>query len=333
MRVLLVKMSSMGDVVHAQPVAVDIRRHLPQARIDWVVEQPFAAIPAMNEAVDRVIPIAWRKWRRRLRDAEVRRALRDFVAGLRETEYDWVIDCQGLLKSALVSRIARAVDRAGLSWSSAREPLASLAYGRRAVVSWRLHVVRRNREIAAAALGYRVDEPVEFGLHAPPPQFAWLPQVRYGVLITGASRPQKLWPNAHWLQVARRLLQHGLSLVWFWGSEQERHRAQSLASELASEAAAADASIVVPPFVGVADAASVLSGAELVVGLDTGFTHLAGALGRPTIGIFCDFDAAQCAVTGAGWCASFGGVGQVPPVADVLGAADAALSAAAAQAR
>lgn len=341
----MVKMSSMGDIVHAQPVVSDLLAHAPQARIDWVAEAPFAGIPAMNPGVASVIPIAWRKWRRTLREPATRAALRTFRERLQATRYDWIVDCQGLLKSAAVARLARGTHRAGPSWSSAREPLASLAYDRRAVVPWSLHVVARNRAIAAHALGYRLDGPARFGLRVPALVAAWLPDgPPTAVLIPGASRSEKLWPEAHWVAAGRQLAGQGLRLVWLWGSPEERARVQRLAAAcgggVLDASGAGDAvrtegartTSVIPPFVSVADAASLVAGARIVVGLDTGFTHLAGALGRPTVGIFCDFDATQCAVSGDGPCESFGGVGVVPPVADVTAAIERMLGAAVAAA-
>ena len=341
----MVKMSSMGDIVHAQPVVSDLLAHAPQARIDWVAEAPFAGIPAMNPGVASVIPIAWRKWRRTLREPATRAALRTFRERLQATRYDWIVDCQGLLKSAAVARLARGTHRAGPSWSSAREPLASLAYDRRAVVPWSLHVVARNRAIAAQALGYRLDGPARFGLRVPALVAAWLPDgPPTAVLIPGASRSEKLWPEAHWVAAGRQLAGQGLRLVWLWGSPEERARVQRLAAAcgggVLDASGAGDAvrtegartTSVIPPFVSVADAASLVAGARIVVGLDTGFTHLAGALGRPTVGIFCDFDATQCAVSGDGPCESFGGVGVVPPVADVTAAIERMLGAAVAAA-
>ena len=382
MKVLVVKMSSMGDIVHAQPLVADIRCNVPHAVVDWVCEASFQAIPALNPAVSQVIPLSWRRWRKRLGEPATQEAMRAFRDRLRATTYDWVIDCQGLIKSAVVARMAHARRRAGLSWSSAREPLASLAYDVRARVPWDRHVVARNRLVAAAALGYRVDGPPEFGLRVPPLEADWLdvgpdrehrgapgsrpggvpgagpgrglrPAARgdYVVMIPGASRVQKLWPEPHWIEIGQDLLARGAGLVWLWGNPDELARVRRLAAACApvhdaaplldaGRAETLDTSVrqgdagtttgarsVVPPFLGVADAAGLLAGARGVVGLDTGLTHLGAALGRPTIGIFCDFDAVQCAVTGDGFCASFGGVGVVPPVSDIRAAiADGALA-------
>lgn len=332
----MVKTSSMGDLVHAQPIVADMRRNDPDLHIDWVCEAPFAPIPALNAGVAQVIPMRWRSWRRRLTERQTRQAIGEFLNRLRSQRYDWVIDCQGLVKSAVLTRLARAGRRAGFAWSSAREPVASLAYDRRAQVPWSLHVVERNRAVAAAALGYAVEGPARFGLRAPALQASWVPpRGAYAVLITGASRPGKLWTDDGWTRVAGDLLDRGLDLVWLWGDATEHERACVLAA--GTGAPWGDAGVrneapattpdrvtngvpprsVVPPFLSVADAASLLDGAAVVVGLDTGFTHLAGALGRPTVAVFCDFDATQCAVSGDGPCASFGGVGQQPEPAEI----------------
>jgi heptosyltransferase I len=323
MRVLIVKMSSMGDVVHAQPVVADLHAHIPGVAIDWVCEQSFVPIPSMNPGVNRVIPIALRAWRKKLADESVRAAISDFLSGLRQTRYDWVIDCQGLIKSAAVALASRHDHLAGPSWTSAREPMASLVYGHHCLAPWSMPVVARNRAIAAGALGYAIapDSRANFGLVANDYRPAGLsPGRRYAVLAPGASRPGKLWSDANWLDVARDLSARGLALVWLWGGAAEYTRVAALAAECGSvhtETSSIEAESIIPPFLSVADAAGLLALAEVVVGLDTGFTHLAAALGRPTVGIYCDSDSVQLAVIGDGPCASFGGVGQ-PPAAGTV---------------
>lgn len=323
MRVLIVKMSSMGDVVHAQPVVADLHANIPGIAIDWVCEQSFVPIPSMNPGVNRVIPIALRAWRKKLADESVRAAISDFLSGLRQTRYDWVIDCQGLIKSAAVALASRHDHLAGLSWTSAREPIASLAYEHRTRAPWSMPVVARNRAIAAGALGYAIapDSRANFGLVANDYRLAGLaPGRRYAVLAPGASRPGKLWADANWLEVARDLSARGLALVWLWGGAAEYTRVAALAAEcgsVQSETSPAEAESIIPPFLSVLEAAGLLALAEVVVGLDTGFTHLAAALGRPTVGIYCDSDSVQLAVKGDGPCASFGGVGQ-PPAAGTV---------------
>ena len=180
-------------------------------------------------------------------------------------------------------------------------------------------------------LGYGIDTPARFGLSVAPltPQEApWLPGGRpLALLVTGASRDAKLWPEDQWVEVAVHLQRAGLDLVWFWGSPAEEARARRLAEASARVAGDHATRQILPPFLSVHDAARVIGMARIVVGLDTGFTHLAGALGRPTVGIFADFDAVQCAVSGDSFCASFGGVGVIPTTADVLGAVDQGLKA------
>ncbi len=306
MKILIVKTSSMGDVVHTMPAISDIAANVPNAQIDWLVEAPFAALPAMHPAIRTVIPIAWRKWRKRLFAADTRAALATARAQLKAERYDLVIDFQGLLKSALWAAQAQGT-RAGYDWASAREPLASLFYSKRAAVAVNQHAVQRSRQLAAAHLNYAVNGAQRFGLLAP--EASWKPQAaRYAVLITGASRPEKLWPETSWQAIAAALTAQGLALVWFWGSAEEGERSKRLAAVSGGE---------VPPFLTVKDASAVLAGAALCVGLDTGFTHIAAAFGVSTVGIYCDHDPGLVGIIGDGYVASAGGRRIVPAVADV----------------
>jgi heptosyltransferase-1 len=306
-RILVVKTSSMGDVVHAMPMVSDIRRQLPRCEIDWLVEAPFAAIPQMHPGLRRVLPMAWRKWRENLFSPATWRAMRDLRQSLRDAKYDLVLDLQGLVKSALWARQA-GVPVLGYDRTSIREPLACWAYQRTATVSWQLQAVLRCRMLAAAHLGYALPATApDFGLRAP--TGGWMPRGAYAVLIPNASRREKLWPERHWVAVGRRLFERGWTPLVLWGRDEEQTLAERIAASCDGD---------VPPFLRVGEMAAVLAGAQHVVGLDTGFTHLAAAFGRPTLGIYCDHEPGQAGITGPGRVASIGGKGKVPSRNDVL---------------
>ncbi|MCC6249391.1 MAG: lipopolysaccharide heptosyltransferase I [Rubrivivax sp.] len=307
MRLLIVKTSSMGDVVHALPVVADVLRHHPGAQIEWLVETAFAAIPQLHPGVRRVLPMSWRKWRRALLSGPTWKAIGELRAELKREPYDLVLDMQGLLKSALWARQAQG-PVAGYDRKSAREPAAAWFYQRRAAVGRDLHAVQRCRMLAASALGYPVpsDAP-DFGLRAPAQ--GWGPKTPYAVLIPNASRKEKLWPERHWVSVGKRLHERGLVPIVLWGADSEQTLAERIAADCDGD---------VPPFLRVGEMAAVLAGAQQVVGLDTGFTHLAAAFGRPTIGIYCDHEPGLAGITGPGRVASIGGKWQVPSRNDVL---------------
>ena len=307
MQVLIVKTSSMGDVVHALPAVSDMLAQRPGLQVDWLVEAPFAAIPALHPGVRRVLPLAWRKWRKQLGQGATWRTMRDFRRELRRERYDLVLDLQGLLKSVMWGVQARG-PLVGYDGRSIREPAAAWFYSRKAAVPRQLQAVERCRRLAAAQLGYAVPAtPPVFGIEPPPA--AWPAPARYAVLIPAASRVEKLWPEAHWVAVGRHFASDGAVPVVLWGSEAERQRAERIAAGCGG---------VVPPFLSVKDSAAVLGRAERIVGLDTGFTHLGAAFGRPTVGIYCDHDPGLAGITGPGLVASIGGKGVVPGLDAVM---------------
>ncbi|MEZ5616497.1 MAG: lipopolysaccharide heptosyltransferase I [Rhodocyclaceae bacterium] len=305
MKILLVKTSSLGDVVHNLPVASDIRARFPEARIDWVVEEAFADIPRLHPAVSRVIPVAVRRWRRAPLAPATWRAWRGFLAAVRAEDYDLVLDTQGLIKSALLARQARG-RRAGYAAEVAREPLAARFYDATYVIPKNQHAVARNRWLAAAALGHEPDLPLDYGIAAAPLAAPWLPAGPYCVLLTASSRADKLWPEADWLALAAALHARGLACVLPGGSDEERARAARLAGGMAQAVAA-------PPM-SIAELAQLLAGAGLVIGVDTGLSHLAAALGRLT---FCLFAGSRPELTGvyAGDTAINLGAAGAPPTA------------------
>lgn len=320
-RFLIVKTSSMGDVVHAAALASDLARRYPDAAIDWLVEESFAAIPRLHRAVDRVITVALRRWRRAPWSPAVWREIRQSKRALREHRYRAILDCQGLLKSAWMARWARG-PRWGFDLGSAREPLAALLYTHVAAVGRDRHAIARNRALGAAACGTDDATPPDFGLRAPALSGEWLAQTAapYAVLLTNASRPSKLWPDERWRTVADHLHGRGLRALLFAGNAQEAVATRARA------AAMADA-WVAPPCA-LETVAAVLARARLVIGLDTGLTHLAAALGVPTVGIFCDYDPRLAGVVGTAPCASLGGVGAAPDAEAVIAAAERLLAAA-----
>lgn len=311
-RILIVKTSSMGDIVHALPLVSDLAAHLPGARIDWVLEEGFAPIARLHPAVDRVFRIALRRWRKQPLDGTTWSELRAARAQLREQRYDRIIDCQGLAKSAWVAHWARG-PRTGFDRASAREPLAALVYSQKVAVARDLHAVARNRALGAAAFDYPIKSPPRFGLRVPAAPEALLPSNDYAVLLTNASRPTKLWPDARWRTVEAWLAQRGLASLLFWGStpEQDATRARASAMQRAT----------LLPRLSLDAAAAVLAGARVVIGLDTGLSHLAAAVGVPTVGIYCDYDPALVGLIGDAPCESLGGVNQAPSADDVTAAA------------
>jgi heptosyltransferase-1 len=309
-KILLVKTSSLGDVVHNLPVVGDILRAFPGCAVDWVVEDAFAAIPALHPGVRRVIPVGLRRWRNDWVAEATRREIRDAKELFQEERYDLVVDTQGLLKSALLARWARG-PVCGCNWDTAREKLASLFYDRRVRVDWSRHAVERNRMIAGLCLGYEVSAPAHYGIRAPRRELACLPPAPYAVLLHATSRADKLWPEDNWIALGERLLAAGLGLALPWGAEPERERAARLCARLPGA--------VAPPRLDLEEAAALLGGAAAVAGVDTGLTHLAAALGVPVVGIYCATDPGSTGVHGP-TATNLGGVGR-PPGPDEVAAA------------
>src|SRR6266446_2956303 len=304
-RILFVKTSSLGDVVHNCPAVSDAARMLPGAQIDWVVEEPFAAVAAMHVSVRGVIPIALRRWRRALWSPAVWSELRAFRRALTTERYDAVIDSQALLKSAMVCLLASG-RKHGMDAESARERLAARFYDVTHTVSWRLHAVERNRLITAEALGFALDGDVRYGLRAegasPLEQDS-----SYAVFLTMTSRKDKLWPESRWIETGRAL---DMPVVLPWGNNAERGRAEHIC--------AAVPQAIVPRRMALEELARLFVHARGVIGLDTGLTHLAAALGAPTVGIYCGSDPALNGLYGAPHAKNVGRPGRAPEASEVL---------------
>ncbi|TXT26047.1 MAG: lipopolysaccharide heptosyltransferase I [Gallionellaceae bacterium] len=305
--IVLIKTSSLGDVLHNLPVVSDICRHIPDARIDWVVEEKFAPLPALHPNVSRVIPVAMRRWRKSLWQSrgEMRAACRN----LRASHYDLALDTQGLLKSALITRCIRA-PRCGFDRDSAREPLASLFYDHTYSIEKNLHAVERNRQLAGQSLGYTPQGAPDYGIRAPALNLPWLPPEPYAVLLHATSRDEKLWDEANWIALGKRLGQMGTRAILPWGSAEEQARGERLCAAIPGA--------ICPPAIGLEDAAALLGGARAAVGVDTGLSHLAAALGVPTVGIYTATDPGLTGLHAGKHAINLGGKQQPPDVEQVM---------------
>ena len=307
--ILFIKTSSLGDVVHHMPAVTDAHKALPEARLTWLVEEAFAPLVRLHPAVSEVIPVAWRRWRGSLYApatlGEIVRSLRV----VRARRYDAIVDSQGLLRSAVLARLARGL-RHGYDAASIREPLAARLYDRRHAVGRERHAVDRNRALSGLALGYVPQGEPDFGLDrarlAPP-------QARYAVLLHATARADKEWPEGHWIALGQALAARGLALVLPWGTAEERARSERIAAALPRAR--------VPERAPLDEVARLIAGAHLAVGVDTGLTHLAAALGVPLVAIFAGSDPHLTGPVGRGPVAVLGAKGRAPALAEVAQAA------------
>ena len=314
LKILLIKTSSMGDVINNLPVVTDILAHHPDAQIDWVVEETFADIPAMNSGVHRVIPIAIRRWRKHLFSRNTWHEIRQFKQMLHSELYDIVLDTQGLIKSAGITRLAQGT-RCGFAWDSAWEPLATLAYNKTFSVDKTRHAVDRYRSLAAQAFDYRLDRHIDYGITAPAISPAWLPDSPYAVLLHATSRSEKLWPESAWTELGHYFKQHDRVCMLPWGNESEQTRSYRLAETIPNS--------IVPPRMRLTEAAAMLSRAHAIVGVDTGLVHLAAALKKPVAAIFCGSDPAANGLYADTPVRNLGNIGAPPTVAEVITAVEA----------
>ena len=279
MRVLIVKTSSMGDVLHTLPALTDAQQAIPDIHFDWVVEEGFAQIPSWHSAVDRVIPVAIRRWRKAWFSAPIKAERKAFRDAVRLQQYDAIIDAQGLVKSAaLVTRLAHGIKH-GMDWSTAREPLASLFYNRKHHIAKQQHAVERTRELFAKSLGY--NKPLSQGDYAIAQHF--LTEVnadagQYAVFLHATTRDDKHWPEANWRELIGLLNNAGIRIKLPWGAAHEEARARRLAEGFPY--------VDVLPRMSLEEVARVLAGAKFVVSVDTGLSHLTAALDRPNITLY-----------------------------------------------
>ncbi len=277
MHVLIVKTSSLGDIIHTLPALTDAATACPGVRFDWLIEESFSDIPRWHPAVANVIPVAWRRWRHQVwRKHTWVEGLR-YWNTLREQPYDRIIDAQGLIKSALMTRMARGV-RCGLAWKTAREPLASLVYQKRYRVDKKQHAIDRVRQLVAQILDYpALVTPPDYGLDRQ--RFLTAAQsAPYLVFLHGTTWMTKHWPDTSWVELASIASQRGYRIKLPWGNAEEQERAVRIANQVTK--------VDVLPRLRLQEIAGQIAGAAGVVAVDTGLGHLAAAFSVPTVSLY-----------------------------------------------
>lgn len=314
-RILLVKTSSLGDVIHNLPVVNDILQHCPQAHIDWLVEESFADIPHLHTGISHVFTLALRRWKKHIFSQKTWQEIAAFKQLIQQNQYDAIIDTQGLLKSALAMRYARGTKH-GYDKQSIREPFASYFYDKTYAISYQQHAVMRNRALCALSLGYEIppDAP-DYGM--PTERMAIHPhtsdlQADYIIALHGTSRDSKLWPVEYWVALGKQLALQNLNMVLPWASDAEHTRANIIAQQVPNA--------VVLPKLSISELAGVIANAKAAVGVDTGLSHLAAALNIPTIAIYTDTNPALTGVMAGKFAPAInlGGINKIPSAADVM---------------
>jgi heptosyltransferase-1 len=276
MRILLVKMSSMGDIFHTFPAISDINKQFPNAEIDWVVEDSFKEIVEWHPQVRKAIPIHLRRWVKQ-RDKQSWQEFKAWRKTLRSENYDYVIDAQGLLKSAVIAKCALGKGIDGYDKDSAREPITHWFYKRTHVVDKNQHAVERTRQLVGKALGYTPEPQLNFGINQ---NFTHIQKnPRKLIFIIGTSWVTKLWATSEWQALTQIAIDAGFSVEIIWGSSDE----QAIADEIINACPKATRP---PQRLSITTIAEKLVEAAGVIGLDTGFSHLAGALETPTIALY-----------------------------------------------
>jgi heptosyltransferase-1 len=336
-KILLVKLSSLGDVLHNLPIIWDLRKRLPNAQIDWIVEEAYVHLlePLKStsnfKGIDHIIPIAFRRWRKNLFSIH---AWREFFAMrklLRKTTYDVVLETQGLLKSALVCALAKKSDAsivAGLGNAtehSGYEPIAQMFYTQLVHVPVKCHAVDRSRQIMCSAFNWPVfkreeDPPLFYPAHIIE-QLSALPITvfekieddslkPYVVCFHCTARAAKRWPKEYWIELGNALSNRGYRLLFPWGNNVELKVSQMIASEIQGA--------IVPRAISIQEAYRLIAHATLTVGVDTGLTHLAATLGMPTVEIYCDSPRWKTEGYWSNKISNHGDIKKIPNVEEVL---------------
>ena len=292
MRVLVVKLTSMGDVLHLLPALSDLRAQHPDVVVDWMVEDSFAEIPAWHSTVDRVIGVATRRWRK-LKMANVSEFLA-FWKYLRAQQYDVIIDAQGLIKSAAFARFARLNKgglRAGFSGKSIKESPAARLYGKKVIVARGQHAIVRLRQLFAGVFDYAMpDGEPDYDPQLPQADTQDNSAARRIMLFHGTTWPTKHLPDQTWRDLAELAAEDGFEVQVAWGNDAEKLRAEWIAEDVAA--------VQVLPKSNLTELAQTIRTAAGAIAVDTGLGHMAAAFGVPCVSIYGSTDAALTGAVG-----------------------------------
>ena len=332
-KILIIKTSSLGDVIHCLPVVNDIRAHFADSNIDWVVEDSFADIPRLHAGLNNVYTVAMRRWKKSLFSPKTWHEISAFKRFIKQNQYDAIIDCQGLLKSALIVKQARTTIQGlkhGYDKNSIREPIASQFYEKTHAISYQHHAVTRNRALCAMSLGYAMPtNSPDYGIEKHGIEnheitvkndgsasrmdigLQRIDSDSYVIALHGTSRDSKLWPVENWVNLGKELAKQNLNLVLPWVSDAEFARANQIAQQLSNA--------TVLPKLSIAQIVIVIANAKAAIGVDTGLSHLAAALNVPTIAIYTDTNPALTGVMAGAFkpAINLGGIANTPSVAEV----------------
>ncbi len=325
MKILIVKLSSLGDVLHNLPIIWDLRAKYPNAQIDWVVEEGYVGLleplKTMSNfsGINRIIPLAFRRWKKALKRGEFIRSIQEYISFKEQfqikefTGYDLIIETQGLLKSAWVTKLANPTKTAqvfGLANQtefSGYEPWARQFYSDCVQIPFHCHAVDRSRWVAASAMDLPVPDRVMM-----PPQF--YPEAYVQSLVDAAklgfastridlgfdvTKPyvmcfhatagaSKRWSDDHWVAIGKVLVAKGIQVILPWGNDKEKEVSQQIAKKISGHFSLDGSKAIIPNSFSIADAFGLIAGAQMTIGVDTGLTHLSAILGLPTIELYCD---------------------------------------------
>ncbi len=341
-KILLVKLSSLGDVLHNLPIVWDLRKRLPNAQIDWIVEEGYIHLlePLQTtetfRGIDRIIPVAFRRWRKNLFSINTWREFFAMRKLLQSVSYDIVIETQGLLKSALVCALARKSEHAIVSGlgnateHSGYEPMARMFYSQSVHVPVKCHAIDRSRWVMCSALDWPLIDrrseppffyPPAFVEQLAPLEFEGLRKqpngeaVPYVVCFHSTARAAKRWPSENWVELSKALSSQGYQVLFPWGSPEEMKISALMASQVPGA--------IVPKAFSIEEAYRLVTHAALTIGVDTGLTHLAAVLGKPTVEIYCDSPRWK---TEGYWSSNIANLGDFKTIPQVNGVLQAAMT-------